>query len=122
MTKPSRINPVDEEALRRALDLERKSDPQRAVWLDEQVVKVGWREAGKAAARRQQYRNLRLRPWMVTPSEVNPDSEDAIGYEHRGVGRAAQLLRQLLASDLSRFEPNPIAALEAEPEKENAPA
>src|SRR5215510_12600845 len=122
MTKSNRIDRVDKEALERALVLERRCDPQRAVWLDEQVVKVGWREAAEDAARRQQYRNLRLRPWMVTPSEVNPDSEDAIGCEHRGVARAAQLLRQLLDAELSRFEPNPLAALEAEPEKENAPA
>jgi hypothetical protein len=112
MTKFNRIDQVDKEALERALVLERKCDPQRAVWLDKHVVKVGWREAAEDAARRQQYRTLRLRPWMVTPSEVHPDSEDAIGSEHRGVGRAAQLLRQLLDAGLSRHEPEPIVALE----------
>ena len=33
--------------------------------------------------------------------------------EHRGIAKSAALLRRLLAAGRSRFEPDPIAALEA---------
>ena|SRR5262245_18812957 len=104
---------TDADALQRAVAIQCR-DPQQAARIEIQVREEGWRRAAEDAAHSCQIAALRLRPWqwVWTPCRVNVNDIDATGYEHRGVGRAAQLLRQLLAAGLSRFEPDPLGALE----------
>jgi hypothetical protein len=112
--KKLKIRKEDHEALARALVMERKSDPQRAVRIDERIAATDWRQAAEAAAHSCQARALRLKPWQATwtPCRVEPDDRDSPGYEHRGITKAAALLRRLLDSGCSRFEPDPLGALE----------
>lgn len=108
MTKLSRI---DREALERAVAVTRR-DPQRAAQLDVMIAQDGWRYAAEFAAYSCQVDSLRLKPWQFPPCWVGPDDVDAIGDGHRGISRAAALLRRLLDAGLSRWEPASIATLE----------
>jgi hypothetical protein len=70
-------------------------------------------EVGQFAAYCCQCRSLRLKPWQTPPMHgdaepSHPDADDTHGY-----GAAAELLERLLAAGLSRWEPDPIGALEA---------
>jgi hypothetical protein len=75
-------------------------------------------EVGRFAAYHCQCRILRLKPWETAPCDagphLHPDATDTHGY-----GAAAELLERMLAAGLSRWEPDPIGALEAA-EKEPA--
>ena len=63
------------------------------------------REVGEFAVYWLQMRALRLRPWMFPPCWVSLDDDDP---EH---APAVALLRRLIDNNLSRYEPNPKAAL-----------
>src|SRR5215475_7796183 len=52
-----------------------------------------------------QYRDLNLKPWQPTPSDVDPDGTD----EHGGGARV--LLKRMLALGMSRYDPRPSRAL-----------
>jgi hypothetical protein len=84
---------VDREALTRALALA-KGVPQ--------VERQRWDDAASAAAYHLQLKNLRLKPWQDPPM---------YGDIERAQPGAAELLARLLAAGLSRYEPDPIAAL-----------
>ena len=92
--------PVDHDALRRAVEVARK-DPE--LWdLLERKRRAGedFVELGKTAAYSQQIDNLKLKPWQDPPM-----------YGELGDADALALLKKLLEAGLSRFEPDPLAAL-----------
>jgi len=64
-----------------------------------------WRESAERACFRVQCESLQLRPWQLPPfvaDEDDPNERD----------KAAQaLLRKTLAAGISRYEPDPLAAL-----------
>jgi len=66
-----------------------------------------WYERATWACYVLQYRNLNLRPWEPVPSEVDLD-----GTGERDAA-ARQLLGKMLAANMSRFDPDPLAALKA---------
>jgi hypothetical protein len=53
-----------------------------------------------------------LKAWQVAPCEVEINEIDAPGYEHRRTRHASLTLERLLNGGLSRYEPDPPAALE----------
>jgi hypothetical protein len=55
-----------------------------------------------------QFRALRLKPWQTPPCVVADESEPRVGEEE-----AAKLLRRMLRASVSRWRPDPLAALEA---------
>jgi hypothetical protein len=69
-------------------------------------------EIGRFAAYHCQRRSLRLKPWETAPCDAGPhrdsDADDSHGY-----AAAAALLERMSAVGLSRYEPDPIAAIEA---------
>jgi hypothetical protein len=71
-----------------------------------------WLEAAKFAAYSLQILHLQIKPWEVVPCDTAPDAVDVSGYEKRHAGSAARIVRRLFVAGLSRYEPDPLAALE----------
>jgi hypothetical protein len=94
------MNRVDREALQRALKLAR-AEPEYCEQLERKAAAECWEKAAQFASYCLQIDNLGLRPWMDPPcyAEVRPDAE------------ALKILLKLLGAGLSRYEPDPIAAL-----------
>jgi hypothetical protein len=103
-----KLTKIDEDALRRAVDQARR-EPMKAEQLDGIEKQSGRIEAQMTSAYHCQVRNLKLKPWESPPMHgdvVNARSGD-------GRDKARELLDRLLAANLSRFEPNPLQALQA---------
>ena len=64
-----------------------------------------WQEVAEFAAYSTQMDSLKLKPWQLPPCEVEPDDR-----QHR---QAAKLLREMLALGVSKYHPDPLAAIEA---------
>jgi hypothetical protein len=106
---PAHLGPVDLDALTRAMELA-KRHPLVARQLDDLEQTYGWENAARQAAYDCQCDALKLKPWQSPP--MYGDSTDGIDdFEGAGRAHAADLLRRLLAAGLSRFEPDPLAAL-----------
>jgi hypothetical protein len=105
---PDGIDPVDLEALKLAMEQCRVSSRARGRQLDAMLEDRPWEEVAQFAAYDRQIANLRLKPWQEPPCHVEDPNEPRRGEEH-----AAKLLRKMLKAGLSRWHPNPPAALEA---------
>lgn len=91
---------VDREALKRAMDIAMRDRNMR-----ERLKHKPWEEAAFCAARYCQREVLRLRPWERPPMSV--ENSD------RSLDRGARiLLKKMLAAGLSKYEPDPMTALE----------
>jgi hypothetical protein len=93
---------ADREALRRALKLARAESPGRAAQIAAKLEDEPWEDVAEFAAYCCQTDALGLKPWMDPPmyAELRPERPDAMA-----------MLVKLLGAGLSRFEPDPIAAL-----------
>jgi hypothetical protein len=89
---------VDTEALERSLALTLREPDRRA-----QIVEVCL-----FAASHCQTKALKLKLWEIAPCALLPSDDPG---DH-GVAAARELRDRLLAAGLSRFEPDPMAALE----------
>jgi hypothetical protein len=96
-----RLSSLDRDALERCLALARQEDPARAEQLDDFLRERPWFEVADFACYVVQMRSLHLRPWELPPSSADVCGDDP----------AAELLRKMLAGGLSKFEPEPVAAL-----------
>jgi hypothetical protein len=113
---------VDLNALKRAIVLAKNENPGRAAQIDAMMHGwEGWQRAAEFAAYCCQCRTLRLKPWQSPPCSSGPHN-NVDDFPGAGRAAAAQLLKRLLDAGLSRWEPDPIAALErveaAKPAKE----
>jgi hypothetical protein len=89
-----------------AIAAERKANPA-----DMLVMEQGrsWEDLALFAVGCQQDRNLRLKPWESAPystEDVDEPSDDW-GYRPQEVA----LLRRMLAAGISRYHPDPLAAI-----------
>src|SRR5262245_17713771 len=94
-----RISPVDRAALQACLSILEADAHGRNL-----TAGRSWHEAARFAAHVVQRRALHLKPWQSTPSQVDiddPDDDQA----------AALLLQRMLAGGISKFDPDPLAAL-----------
>jgi hypothetical protein len=96
----------DRAALMLALEQARE-DADHATQIATKLDEDGWQEAAEFAAYCCQSRALRLRPWEEPPLVV--DEHD----EHERDADAQKLLREMLALGVSRYDPDPVAAIEA---------
>jgi hypothetical protein len=105
---------VDRDALESALaimlkhrelgrDFTRRLDEGREPWVD----------IARHAALSCQIASMGLKAWQVAPCEVAINQIDPPGDEHHRTRHASLTLERLLHSGLSRWEPNPPAALAA---------
>jgi hypothetical protein len=107
------LSPVDEDALRRAIEIVRLKSPADREQIDHKLASEAWEDVGSFASYSAQSDALGLKPWQTPPCWV----DDLVGDINRGndgvVGNyaAAKLLQRLLDAGLSRFEPDPLGAL-----------
>jgi hypothetical protein len=113
-TKPMKLTEVDRDALERAIAMGRQRGAAEREQLDGFLREKPWREVGEFAAYGCQCDTLRLKPWQTPPCEIeDPDLTLArTGDDYRGLRAAARLLERLLKAGLSKYEPDPIGALE----------
>jgi hypothetical protein len=114
-TQENAISEVDRDAFKRAIaimlrhkeriyrtDFKRRLDERQEPWAD----------IGRHAASAVQSESLGLKPWQVAPCVAELNTADAPGFEHRCMRNASLILERLLNAGLSRFEPDPIKAIE----------
>jgi hypothetical protein len=72
------------------------------------------RKANKSADYTLQGRNLSLKPWQVPPvyiEDIAATLEEVPDNDHRGFRPAAKMLQRMLSLGISRYEPDPVAAI-----------
>jgi hypothetical protein len=108
------LDDVDRAALERAMEIA-KRDLLRAEQLEGKLLQGDpWAEVAEFAAYSCQIHALSLKPWQSPPchaDEDDPDEQDK---------KAQHLLRKMLAAGVSRFDPDPLAALERARRKPSA--
>jgi hypothetical protein len=92
----------DHDCLDLATDIVRRH-PERWREFQALVCERGWHEAARIAVYDCQVRSMRLPPWR--------EGEIPCMASRRGKDRAARLLRRMLRRGISRYHPNPLAAL-----------
>jgi hypothetical protein len=112
------MNRNDREALKLAVAACTEGD---AAELRDLIKSYGnWEKAAKFSARCMQGRHLKLKPWEVPPARIaNPDNPDE-GFYHPdqpgtasdGRVQAARLLQRMLALGISKWQPDPLTAIE----------
>jgi hypothetical protein len=104
------LSEIDREALTRALELARSESERERARLDSIEQEKGWHEAATRAVYGLQCRSLGLKPWQAPPMEARDAVNPAGGYGR--TRKEVMLRRRLLAAGLSKFEPDPLGALE----------
>jgi hypothetical protein len=92
---------IDREALERAMKMAQR-DKRLKAQLEDHLKDRSWEDVAKTAAWNLQYTNLKLMPHQSPPGWAMERDEDQGGMD---------LLNRLLAAGLSRYEPDPLAAL-----------
>ena len=115
-----RLSKTDREAMERAIALVRAESRQEHERVDEMVAKEGWERAARYCCYARQDIALHLKPWMTPPCWLRTDADVAAAlaqpYGVDGKRAAGELVQRLLANGLSRYEPDPLRALEREVE------
>jgi hypothetical protein len=121
MTTPQEpLSDLDRRALERAVAIEQTRNEASRDQIDRKLRGEPWLKVAVYCAERCQEISLHLEPWeYLPPCAVEVNEVDAPGYEHQGVRKSAALLRRMLRAGVSRYEPDPLAALA---QKENGPA
>jgi len=96
----------DEAALKLAL-AQACEDQDRREQLESMLEDRPWRQVAAFAAHVCQCRALKHPPWERPPCGVSEDDDREINIE------PVRLLRRMLAAGVSRYDPDPLAALEA---------
>jgi hypothetical protein len=95
---------TDEDALKLAVKICRARDEGSRDQIDWKIENDRWRDAAEFAAYSCQYDSLNLKPWEEPPCRADENSDDD--------SPARTLLRRMLAAGVSRYHPDPIAALD----------
>ncbi len=114
---------TDHAALERAVAMYRSASAENFRGVDSMLANgTPWSEVAEYASYHCQVRNLGLPPWQPAPCKID-DIAAALKVQdpQRGYRAAAMLLQRMLRNNLSRFEPDPVAAFEvAEAEQRRA--
>jgi hypothetical protein len=104
------MNRTDRAALQLAIEHARaESPPDVPSQIDLMLQDRDFWEVAMFAADCAQTKALRLKPWQIAPRWASPDDVTAATTERR---EAAKLLRKMLATGVSRYHPDPLAAIE----------
>jgi hypothetical protein len=107
---------VDRVAMMRAIDLARQQNDGRREQIDQKLADEPWEEVGAFASYCCQDAALQLKPWQTPPCWLSDSDVQAalasLEDDHTGWRAAAQLVVRLEAAGLSKYEPDPITALE----------
>jgi hypothetical protein len=121
----TKLSQVDKAALERALALRRDSgEPGRREQIDELLQGEGWFSTADFCATGCQRKNLRIKMWEPCPAEIPIDEIAGIIAAGRdgksGYFAAAKLLKRMLLLGISRFEPDPLTAIDRAKAKQSA--
>jgi len=112
----TKLTAADKEALERAIQLARAANQEEREHIDNVMAREGWLGAGESAVFFCQTRALRLRPWQPLLYWFRSDADIQAGlqqpYGVDGERAGAELVSRLLRCGLSRYEPEPLVALE----------
>ena len=106
------MTPIDKHALERAMEIAQRN-PDRRWQLERKRESESWEDVAAFAAHVCQTQALGLKPFEQPPCSVSENAiDDSVGpLTARSLPAARQLFRRLLAACLSRYEPDPLAAL-----------
>jgi hypothetical protein len=117
-----KLSPVDREALERAIEMKRtKGSPAERKQIDHMLAERSWMEVATFAAYSCQCDSIHPKLWQPVPCWI--DNVDTLAKGDDGVYgyyQAARLLRRMLSAGLSKYEPDPLAALKAAERKATA--
>jgi len=107
------LSAADRDALHRAIDMCRRRGPANCEQIERMLESEPWREVAEFASYSSQCDALHLQPWQSPPCWVDDLVADIQAGDDGILGdyQAAKLLQKLLDAGLSRYEPDPIAAL-----------
>jgi hypothetical protein len=100
------LSQTDRDALERAIQILRR-EPERAQRIDEMLKHQKWSEVAAWAAYHCQMESLKLGQHINPPCWIHEDDTEEEDKDEQ------ELLRRMLAAGLSRYEPDPLAALKA---------
>jgi hypothetical protein len=109
------MNARDRAAMRRAIALTRAESEPRCRQVDAKLASEPWEKVGAFCAYHCQMRTLGLAPWQRPPCLIeDPEvvllaSDDGFSGKHN----AARLLQRMRRLRVSKFDPNPMKAIEA---------
>ena len=109
-----RLTDADEAAIALAIEMERQQNPKEIASM---LCDRTWKEVGTFAVGRCQDRNLNLKPWECPPYQTRLVDEPSDDWGCRP-GEVA-LLKRMLRAGVSRFHPDPMAAIEAAEQAES---
>jgi hypothetical protein len=107
------LSALDRRALERAIEIDRERSAACRAQIDDKLRSEPWLEVAQFAAHRCQEIALHLAPWECWPPAAVAVDVDEPGFAHRGISQSAALLKRMLKAGLSRYEPDPLAAIEA---------
>jgi hypothetical protein len=101
----------DRKAMQLAIEMTRADNDKQRREIDDRLRTQPWQEVAEFAVWHCQDRSLKLRPWECPPFLTHnvKDPSDCWVYRPQEVA----LLRRMLAAGVSRFHPDPLAALAA---------
>jgi hypothetical protein len=106
------LTAIDYAALTRAMTLARGESAARFAQIDAMAASGPWEEVAKFASYCCQTSALNLMPWQNPPMYTSLVDLDKPFGDTRGSRESAELLKRLLDAGLSKFEPDPLRALE----------
>jgi hypothetical protein len=116
------MNLTDRTALERALVACRAESSARAKQIDSMLADRPWEDVAQFASSCAQGRALDLMPWQSPPCHANLRALSEPFGDPRAARESAELLKKMQALGLSRFEPDPLAAIAAAEAKRQTPA
>jgi hypothetical protein len=114
---------ADEATYKLAIETARAHDEARRQQIDDFLRTRSFEDVGSFAAYGCQMRALRLPPWQWPPCWINEAEIDAIiagGDDPHGRHIAAKLLKRMLEVGVSKYDPDPMRAIEAATKKDAA--
>ena len=118
----AKLSPVDRNAMQRAIAMTADEDAGRRRQINQMRRTDPFEEIGTFAVQHCQSRNLGLKPWENLPLWID-DLAAALCEpfdDQTGTREAAELFKKMLAAGLSKYEPDPLAAI-GEAERKAAP-
>lgn len=107
------LSAIDRDALARGIPIARSIAPIISRAIDQILAREGWDNAARYACHYCQVTSLGLMPYETPPALMNLEAGLRLPFNSKNRDReGAELLRRMLATGLSRFEPNVEAALQ----------
>ena len=109
----------DRQAMAAAIEMARAEDEGRERQIHDFLRSRPWEDVGDFASYHCQMRSLGLRPWQTPPCWIEPRDIPRLtaGLDDdrpsSGKREAAELLQRMLALGISRYSPDPLAAIAA---------